>query len=127
MNRLGIAYAGSAKEEVYELLSPLVTDTGLTMEMSSLAALSLGLVFLGTCHGDITSSILQTMMEREEAQLKDHYAKFMGLGLGLLFLGKQEASDATLETLKVIEHPLSKQVQVLVEICSYAGKEMMWI
>lgn len=67
------------------------------------------------------------MMEREEAQLKDHYAKFMGLGLGLLFLGKQEASDATLETLKVIEHPLSKQVQVLVEICSYAGKEMMWI
>lgn len=36
-------------------------------------------------------------------------------------LGKQEASEATLETLKAIDHPLSKQVSVLVEICSYAG------
>jgi 26S proteasome regulatory subunit N1 len=35
--------------------------------------------------------------------------------------GQQEASDATLETLKAIEHNVSKQAQILVEICSYAG------
>ncbi|KAJ3225375.1 proteasome regulatory particle base subunit [Clydaea vesicula] len=118
---LGIAYAGSEKEEVYELLSPLISDTGVSMEIASLAALSLGLIFIGTCHGELTSSILQTMMERSEAELKDNFAKFMGLGLALLYLGKQEASEATLETLKVIEHPLAKQVTVLVECCSYAG------
>jgi len=118
---LGMAYAGSEKEEVHELLSPLVIDTGLSMELASLSALSLGLVSVGTCQGDLSSSILQTMMERSEVELKDPFAKFMGLGLALLFLGKQEASEATLETLKVIEHPLAKQVAVLVEACSYAG------
>jgi 26S proteasome regulatory subunit N1 len=118
---LGIAYAGSAREDLLDLLLPLVSDTGLTMELSSLAALSLGLIFVGTCHGDITSTILQTMMEREDAALKDTYAKFMGLGLALLFLGKQEASEATLETLKAIEHPLAKTVGVLVDVVSYIG------
>ncbi|KAJ3122184.1 proteasome regulatory particle base subunit [Nowakowskiella sp. JEL0407] len=118
---LGIANAGSAHEEVLELLLPFVSDTGLSMELASLAALSLGQVFVGTCNGDIASTILQTMMERDDAQLKDPYAKFMGVGLALLFLGKQEAADATLETLKVIEHPLAKQVSVLLEACAYAG------
>ncbi|ORZ16276.1 armadillo-type protein [Absidia repens] len=118
---LGLAYAGSAREEVAELLLPIVSDTGLTMELSSVAALALGMVFVGTCHGDITSTILQTMMEREDKYLKETWSRFMALGLGLLFLGKQDSSEATLETLKAIEHPLGKQAEVLVEILSYAG------
>ncbi|KAI8062474.1 armadillo-type protein [Gongronella butleri] len=118
---LGIAYAGSAREEVADLLLPIVCDTGLSMELSSVAALALGMVFVGTCHGDITSTILQTMMEREDKYLKETWSRFMALGLGLLFLGKQDASDATLETLKAIEHPLGKQAEVLVEVLSYVG------
>ncbi|KAF1802464.1 armadillo-type protein [Mucor lusitanicus] len=118
---LGLAYAGSAREEVSELLLPIVSDTNLAMELSSLAALALGLVFVGSCDGDITSTILQTMMEREDIYLKDSWSRFMALGLGLLYLGKQDASEATLETLKAIEHPLGKQAEVLVEALSYAG------
>ncbi|ORX53624.1 26S proteasome regulatory complex, non-ATPase subcomplex, Rpn1 subunit [Hesseltinella vesiculosa] len=118
---LGIAYAGSAREEVADLLLPIVSDTSLSMELSSVAALALGMVFVGTCHGDITSTILQTMMEREDKYLKETWSRFMALGLGLLFLGKQDASDATLETLKAIEHPLGKQAEVLVEGLSYIG------
>ncbi|KAI9361204.1 armadillo-type protein [Zopfochytrium polystomum] len=116
---LGIAYAGSAREDLLELLLPLISDSALSMELASLAALSLGLIFVGSCHGDITSTILQTMMEREESALKDSYTRFMGVGLGLLFLGKQEASDATLETLKAIEHPVSKLVEIIVESFSF--------
>ncbi|KAI8377981.1 armadillo-type protein [Radiomyces spectabilis] len=118
---LGLAYAGSGREELLELLLPLVSDTSLSMELSSMAALSLGMVFVGSCNGDITSTILQTMMEREDVHLKDTWSRFMALGLGLLFLGKQDASDATLETLKAIEHPIGKQAEVLVEILSFAG------
>ncbi|KAI7908219.1 armadillo-type protein [Cokeromyces recurvatus] len=118
---LGLAYAGSAREEVSELLLPIVSDTTLAMELSSLAALALGLVFVGSCDGDITSTILQTMMEREDVYLKDSWSRFMALGLGLLYLGKQDASEATLETLKAIEHPLGKQAEVLVEALSFAG------
>ncbi|KAJ3014739.1 UNVERIFIED_CONTAM: proteasome regulatory particle base subunit [Siphonaria sp. JEL0065] len=118
---LGIAYAGSAREEVLDLLLPLVSDTGLTMELSSLAALSLGLVYVGTSNGDIASTILQTLMERDDETLKSPFGRFMGVGLGLLFLGKQDASEATLETLKVIENPLAKLVGVIVDVLSYIG------
>jgi 26S proteasome regulatory subunit N1 len=118
---LGIAYAGSCREEVLDLLLPLVSDTGITMELSSLAALSLGLVYSSSSNGDITSTILQTFMEREDNQLKDPYARMMAVGLALLFMGKQDAAEATLETLKAIENPLAKQAEVLVEICAYAA------
>ena len=33
----------------------------------------------------------------------------------------QDASDATIETLKAIEHPISVTARTLVEACSYAG------
>jgi 26S proteasome regulatory subunit N1 len=36
-------------------------------------------------------------------------------------IGLQDGSDATIETLKTIEHPISKQAQILVEACSFAG------
>lgn len=105
-----------------ELLLPIISDTGVTMELSSLAALSLGAVFVGTCHGEIVTTILTTMMEREEAQLKDPYSKFMALGLALLFLGKQDACEATLETLKAIEMALARQAGVLVEAVAFVGR-----
>jgi len=104
-----------------ELLLPSVSDSTLSMEISATAALSLGFIFVGSCNGDIASTILQTMMERDEVHLKDPYAKYMAVGLGLLFLGKQDAAEATLETLKAIEHPLAKQAGVLVHICAFAG------
>lgn len=86
-----MAYAGSHRSEFIELLLPLVSDINLSMEIASLAALSLGMIFVGDCNGDITSTILQTMMERVErdtTQLKESWARFMGLGLALLYLGK---------------------------------------
>ncbi|CEG72168.1 Putative 26S proteasome regulatory subunit N1 [Rhizopus microsporus] len=118
---LGLAYAGSSRPELSDLLLPIVSDTSLSMELSSMAALSLGMIFVGSCDGEITSTILQTMMEREDQYLRESWSRFMALGLGLLYLGKQDASEATLETLKAIEHSLGKQAEVLVEALSYAG------
>lgn len=47
-----------------------------------------GLIAIGTCNSDVTSVILQTMMERSAIELKDHYARFLALGLGLVYLGR---------------------------------------
>jgi 26S proteasome regulatory subunit N1 len=106
-----------------ELLLPLVADTTVTMELSSLAALSIGLVYSSSCDGEITSTILQTLMERDESNLKDPYARMMAVGLALLFVGKQEAAEAPLETLKAIENPLAKQAQVMLEVLAFAGSK----
>ncbi|KAK4046358.1 proteasome regulatory particle base subunit [Microbotryomycetes sp. JL201] len=118
---IGIAYAGTHREDIRELLLPAVGDSSVSMEIASMTALALGFIFVGSCDGDVTMTILQTMMEREEADLKSKWGRFMGLGLALLYLGRQDASDATIETLKAIEAPIGKQTLVLVDICSFAG------
>jgi 26S proteasome regulatory subunit N1 len=118
---LGLAYAGSYREDIVPLLLQHVADETTSMEVASMSALSLGFIFVGSAHGEITPTILQTMMEREPAQLDEKWARFMSLGLALLFLGQQDASDATIETLKAIEHPIAKQAQVFVDMCSFAG------
>lgn len=119
---LGLAYAGSQRvDDLLDLLLPIVSDTALSMHISAMAALSLGLIFVGSSNGDITSAILQTLMERDDAQLKDKWGRFLALGLALLFIGRQEDADATLETLKAIEHPIAKHTGVLVDACAYAG------
>ncbi|KIK97616.1 hypothetical protein PAXRUDRAFT_824776 [Paxillus rubicundulus Ve08.2h10] len=118
---LGLAYAGSHREDLLSLLLPAVADETTSMEVAALSALSLGFVFVGSGNGEITSTILQTLMEREDKALDDKWGRFLALGLALLFVGLQDASDATLETLKAIEHPISKQAQILVEVCSFAA------
>lgn len=121
INGLGIAFAGSSNEEVLSLLLPLVSDLDISIEVSSLAALALGHVFVGTCHGDITSTILQTLLERDFTQLTNKFIRFMSLGLGLLYMGKTEQVEDVLETIDAIDHPISKTLKVLVNICAYAG------
>lgn len=36
-------------------------------------------------------------------------------------LATQEAAEATVETLRVIEHPMARSAELLVDVCSYAG------
>ncbi|KAI9631397.1 hypothetical protein KEM48_014371 [Puccinia striiformis f. sp. tritici PST-130] len=121
---IGIAYAGTHREDIMDLLLPRVEDTAVSMEIAGIAALALGFIFVGSGDGNISRTILQTMMERENDQLNDKWSRYLGLGLALLYLGQQdstESADATIETLKAIEHPLSKQTLVLLESCLFAG------
>ena len=58
-----------------------------------MASIACGLVAIGTCNGEVTSTILQTMMERSETDAKDTNARNLALGLGLTFLGKAVISE----------------------------------
>ena len=62
--RLGIAYAGSAREDVIELLNTALTDGQSSLEVLGLTAVSLGLVCVGTAHVEICQALLACMMER---------------------------------------------------------------
>lgn len=86
--RLGLAYAGSHRDDLISLLLPHVADETVSMEIASLSALALGFIGVGSCNYEVTSSILQTLMEREDSDLNEKWARFMALGLALLFLGK---------------------------------------
>ncbi|KAF2703609.1 26S proteasome non-ATPase-like protein regulatory subunit 2 [Pleomassaria siparia CBS 279.74] len=119
---LGLAYAGSNKEELLEILLPIVTDTSLDMQLSAMAALSLGLIFVGSANGEVVDALMNTLLDEDRgSQLKDKWTRFMALGLALLFFGQQENVDIIIETLKALDHPMSKPTSVLAEVCAWAG------
>jgi len=118
---LGLAYAGSNRQDVIQLLLPVFADSKSNMEVVGVTALAAGLISVGSCNGEVTSTILQTLMEKSEADMKDSYAKYLPLGIGLCYLGKQDAAEATIAALEVIPEPFRQIAVTLVEICAYAG------
>ena len=119
---LGLSCAGTDKEDLLDLLLPIVEDTSLEMQLSAMAALSLGLVFVGSSNDRVSEAIISTLLDPDrQKQLKDKWTRFMSLGLALLFFGRQEEVEVILETLKAIDHPMAKPAAVLAEVCAWAG------
>ncbi|AEO55255.1 hypothetical protein MYCTH_2298906 [Thermothelomyces thermophilus ATCC 42464] len=119
---LGLSYAGSNKEELLTYLLPIISDTSQEIRVSAMAALACGLIFVGSSHAEAGEAIIMTLMDEErKSQLTDKWTRFLALGLGLLYFGRQEEVDVVLETLKVVEHPMAKPTSVLASICAWAG------
>ncbi|KAK5625036.1 hypothetical protein RRF57_000752 [Xylaria bambusicola] len=119
---LGLSYAGSHKEELLEFLLPMVTNSSQDMQINAMAALSLGLIFIGSANSDISEAFVMLLMDEEhKTKLTDKWTRFLSLGLGLLFFGRQEEAEVMLETLKATEHPVARPTYVLTEICAWAG------
>ena len=49
---LSFAYAGSARADLLEAISPIILDSSNTIELQAIAALSIGLIYAGTCDED---------------------------------------------------------------------------
>lgn len=121
---LGLAYAGSNRADVIELISSTFNSDkrgGMTNEVLGIAALSLGLIAVGSCNPEVTERLTQIIQERTESDFRDTFTKFLFLGLGLVYLGRQEASEACIAALAVIDEPHKSTVTTMVEICAYAG------
>jgi 26S proteasome regulatory subunit N1 len=117
---LSFTYAGTAREDILELVSPVILDGDSSVEVSSIASLVLGLVFMGTCNDEVANCIIQTCMEREPQDLDNPHARYYALGLGLLFFGKQDQVEASLMGVSVIDHPIKRFMEILMKGCAYA-------
>lgn len=119
---LSIAYAGSARADLLEQISPIVLDSSNTIELQAIASLAIGLIYVGSCDEDAAQSILQTLMEKEEKDLEHPFTRIFALGLGLLFLGQQDLADASLEAASIIPNKQFQDfLKLVVETCAYAG------
>lgn len=121
---LGLAYAGSNRAAVIDLITPVFSaekKAGTTNEVLGIAALALGMIAVGSCNPEVTETLTQTIMERTEADFRDTFSKFLFLGLGLVYLGRQEAAEAVIAALSVIDEPHKSTATTMVEICAYAG------
>jgi len=120
---MGLAYVGTAKKEVKELLVSVVTDDAAATptEVLGFTALSLGLVFVGTGDSGCAGALCQALMTRSEEELQSPLGRMAFLGLGLLFLGLQAKVEATAEIVKVLSPKVSRYALLLLEACAYAG------
>ena len=100
---LGLSYCGTAREDVSEILSAIVADSEVGTDLFSLAALSLGAVFVGTGNNSVAETICNALIcERSDLQLRSTMTRFACLGLGLVFLGRQDCCEAILEACKAM-------------------------
>lgn len=73
---LGLAYAGSAREDVTELLMPLVEEKGSDMEIFSSAVLSVGLTNCGSSDDELAERLVSAILARTEDDWKDTSLRF---------------------------------------------------
>lgn len=71
--------------------------------------------------GEVTDAMIQWLMLAEEPMLEHKFARFVALGLGFLFLGQQEAVEATLEVARSVHERIAKVAAVLLDTCAHAG------
>lgn len=77
---------------------------------------------VGTCDSDLIELFVNTLMESGSTdELPNTYSRYLCLALGLLFLGKQEEADVTLETLKIVPGIMGKYAALTVETCAYVN------
>jgi 26S proteasome regulatory subunit N1 len=69
-------------------LTPILQDKKAPLDEIAFAAISLGLVFVGNNHDEVTKAI-SIAMDRSASELREPLTRLLPLALGLLRLGKQ--------------------------------------
>jgi 26S proteasome regulatory subunit N1 len=135
---LGLAYAGTARDDVMEDFMPNLTDAKSDADITAMSALALSMVFVGQCREDQATPMLEALMKHQvdtsaaekvqkaTAEARDKLQgsalyRFQALALGLLYLGKKAAAAPVLEKLEKLEGPMAKYVRLTVQTCAYAG------
>ncbi|XP_029042494.2 26S proteasome non-ATPase regulatory subunit 2-like [Osmia bicornis bicornis] len=118
---LGLAYAGSQRSDVTELLTGVLADKATTMEVVSLGAIAMGLINVGSADADISSTILQKLLELTPQELSSTYSRFLPLSLGMIYMGCRDIIDAPSAALEVLPDPYKLASQTMLQVCAYAG------
>ncbi|GMT25054.1 hypothetical protein PFISCL1PPCAC_16351, partial [Pristionchus fissidentatus] len=128
---LGLAYANSKRETVIKKeeggviheLRKVLADTrpSTTPEVRGLAALSLGMILVGTADHEVANEMITQLMVKSEIELADPNMRFYGLGVALIFLGTQEKAEISVELSKAVPEPFGSMFATLIDVCAYAG------
>eukprot|EP00917_Polyrhabdina_sp_WS-2016_P016988 GHVP01036740.1.p1 GENE.GHVP01036740.1~~GHVP01036740.1.p1 ORF type:complete len:898 (+),score=188.33 GHVP01036740.1:61-2754(+) len=126
---LGFAFAGRQREDVRDLLVPIIVDPNNSVKEAGFAALSLALCFVGSSNSICSQAIIQAIIERSDTESDSSYtlevdeAILFPLALGCLFLGRCEDTETnvTLETLQAVTHPIGELSQMILDGMSHMG------
>ncbi|KAK3184073.1 hypothetical protein Dsin_031359 [Dipteronia sinensis] len=118
---LGISYAGSQNDQIRFKLTAILNDAKSPLDVIAFTAISLGLIYVGSCNEEVAQAIIFALMDRSESELGEPLTRLLPLGLGLLYLGKQESVEATAEVSKTFNEKIRKYCDMTLLSCAYAG------
>ncbi|CBZ24022.1 proteasome regulatory non-ATPase subunit,putative [Leishmania mexicana MHOM/GT/2001/U1103] len=118
---LGYAYAGTRKEDVKELLIPLLADSEQKLLVQCMAAYALATVFVASADEDISETMMNCLMEVPENKLKEPCVRYLILALGCMFLGRQEAADTLLDATRALPVAIQRYTEIVVRSCAFAA------
>jgi 26S proteasome regulatory subunit N1 len=118
---LGLAYAGSGREDLSENLNEIIIDENLSVEVSGNAALALSMIHVSEVDEEVIQTIISPLMEFSNEVLDSQDTSLFAIALGLNYLGQQSEVDTILEMLECIEHGIGKKASLMVDIAAYAG------
>ncbi|CAL5203656.1 unnamed protein product [Lathyrus oleraceus] len=118
---LGIAYAGSKNEKLRHILTDILIDEENSISVTAFTAISLGLIYVGSCNEEVAETLIFVLMARIEAELEQPLTRLLPLGLGLLYLGKKESVEATAKLSKTLDVKMRKYWDTTLLSCAYAG------
>lgn len=70
-------------------LTTILNDAKAPLDVIAFTAISLGLIYVGSCNEEVAQAIIFALMDRSESELGEPLTRLIPLGLGLLYLGKQ--------------------------------------
>ncbi|XP_018332038.1 26S proteasome non-ATPase regulatory subunit 2-like [Agrilus planipennis] len=118
---LGMAYAGSAREDVLNILVPVV-ESAIGTEILAISSLAAGLVAVGTCNAAVTNAVLSKLVDiRESETLKSPLMRLTVLGMALCYMGRKDCIETPNAALEVFTEPFKSTSQLLLQMCAYAG------
>merc|ERR550517_1187725 len=99
-----------------------------SVEISAITSLALGMIYVGTCNEEVAGCIMTDLIERgseKPEQLSDPLVHFHCLGLALLYMGKGDVFEATLELaregLSHFNKDLCRFLSTCMEACAFVG------
>lgn len=118
---LGYAYAGTRKEDVKELLMPVLADSDRQLFVQCMAAYALATVFVASADEDICETMVNCLMEVPETKLKEPCVRYLILAIGCMFLGQQEAADTLLDATRTLPVLIRRYTEIVVRSCAFAA------
>ncbi|CDW53788.1 26S proteasome non ATPase regulatory subunit [Trichuris trichiura] len=122
---LGLAYANSKLASVEETIVPQLVNSlsnpKNNNEISGIIGLALGFILVSSANNSIATLLWQFLLDKEESELKDPNLRLLVLGIALIYLGRQDAADVIMESLKVLPKSFGSFASTLVEVSAYAG------
>lgn len=114
-------YSGSQKQEIFDIIHPLLYDESL--EVSLFAVYAIGNIFSGSCNIEMYTELVQILgstVGEDSSENSSGMIKFALLGVSLLFLQGMDKVTEILESCEVLEE-FGTSLSILLRSMSYLG------